>query len=493
MRPVHLRFVVPLIALFALGKPAGASDFYVSPAATSASDGATPGAPKGRPDGDGSFGNPWDLQTALNQPASVKPGDTIWIRGGTYTGKVGESYSFSCALKGGTGAAISVRQYPGERATIDGRGAVYGTIYIQNSSWVVFRNLEVTDSDVSRSPQTSGLWVRDSNNIKFINMVVHDLPGQGFGFWQENSDSEIYGSLIYYNGVDRFTHGIYTDNHVGTKRIADNILFTNSGYGIHGYASTASSYENNITIEGNISFDNGLLVPGLPPEGNILLGVDSASSPAANPAILNNSTYHRTSYMGAGSQGFGYVNGCTLPVVSGNYFVGETRWANCTTNASITGNSFYGNQVARAGPLPSASSFPGNVFTTSRPTVSKVIIRANQYESGRANVAVYNWELAPSVSVDLSSVVPTGASYEVRDAQNFFGPPVRSGVYIGGGVILPMNGASASPVAYPVPSPTGPEFKAFVVLVVTPDRASPQPGTSLDRSQRRAPVVRSNQ
>src|ERR1700674_5736372 len=149
-------------------------------------------APSGHPTGDGSIGNPWDLQTALSGPPAVRPGDTIWLRGGTYTGAAGAGYSFACSLKGTAGLPISVRQYPGERVTIDGRGAVYGTILVQHSSWTVFRNLEVTDSDVSRNPpsaailtETAGLWVRDSNNIKFMNMVVHDLPGQGFGFWQE--------------------------------------------------------------------------------------------------------------------------------------------------------------------------------------------------------------------------------------------------------------------------------------------------------------------
>ena len=426
-------------------------------------------APSGHPTGDGSIGNPWDLQTALSGPPAVRPGDTIWLRGGTYTGAAGAGYSFACSLKGTAGLPISVRQYPGERVTIDGRGAVYGTILVQHSSWTVFRNLEVTDSDVSRNPpsaailtETAGLWVRDSNNIKFINMVVHDLPGQGFGFWQENSDSEIYGSLIYYNGSNRFRHGIYVDNQNGTKRITDNILFTNSGFGIHGYASSASAYENNIRIEGNVSFDNGLLVPGIAPQGNILLGVDSASSPAANPAILNNYTYHRASAMSSTGQWFGYVNGCTNPVIFGNYFVGDTRWANCTANATITGNTFYGNQFSSSSPSP--SSFSSNLFTTSRPIGVKTVVRANQYDSGRANIAVYNWGLASSVNVDLSGVVAGGATYEIRDAQNFFGPPVRSGVYGGGAVSVPMDGGSVSPVAFPVPFPTGPEFKAFVVL-----------------------------
>ena len=53
---------------------APAQDFYVSPS--------------GSPSGDGSFANPWDLATALSGPASVTPGSTIWLRGGTYTNAV---------------------------------------------------------------------------------------------------------------------------------------------------------------------------------------------------------------------------------------------------------------------------------------------------------------------------------------------------------------------------------------------------------------------
>ena len=42
-------------------------------------------SPTGAPSGDGSFANPWDLATALDGPAAVTPGSTIWLRGGTYS------------------------------------------------------------------------------------------------------------------------------------------------------------------------------------------------------------------------------------------------------------------------------------------------------------------------------------------------------------------------------------------------------------------------
>src|SRR3990170_4383037 len=72
------------------------------------------GAPGVRSGGNGSMERPWDLATALAHPAAVKPGDTIWIRGGTYKG------AFTSRLAGAPDAPIVLRQYPGERVVVDG-------------------------------------------------------------------------------------------------------------------------------------------------------------------------------------------------------------------------------------------------------------------------------------------------------------------------------------------------------------------------------------
>src|SRR5262245_14616354 len=80
--------------------PALGADFYVAPNASA--------------NGTGSVTNPWRLQGALSQPAAVHPGDTIWLRGGTYSG------TFVSYLNGTATNPIVVRQYAGEMATIDG-------------------------------------------------------------------------------------------------------------------------------------------------------------------------------------------------------------------------------------------------------------------------------------------------------------------------------------------------------------------------------------
>ena len=89
-----------LLILITSATAAKAAEFYVATNASSS--------------GTGTIGNPWTLQTALNQPSAVHPGDTIWLRGGTYAGH------FTSHLTGTSSNPIKVRQYPGERARIDG-------------------------------------------------------------------------------------------------------------------------------------------------------------------------------------------------------------------------------------------------------------------------------------------------------------------------------------------------------------------------------------
>src|SRR5689334_14762186 len=80
-------------------RPAQAADWYVSPNASAS--------------GNGSQSNPWTIQKALSHPSGVNPGDTIWLRGGVYRGR------FTSSLRGAQNSPIIVRQYPGERATLD--------------------------------------------------------------------------------------------------------------------------------------------------------------------------------------------------------------------------------------------------------------------------------------------------------------------------------------------------------------------------------------
>jgi parallel beta-helix repeat protein len=451
-------------------------------------------SPTGSASGDGSYANPWDMTTALNQPAAVQPGDTLWVLGGKYRGR------FTSRLSGSTGSPIVLRQYPGQRATIDGSLLVLGGA-------TVYWGLEIMDSDASR-PAVIGVNVKGPNT-KFINLVVHDHGDNGFGFWSEAPDAEIYGSVIYNNGrqgtARGSAHGIYAQNSSGGKRIVDNVVFNQFAYGIHVYGSNVVGLRN-FHIEGNASFFNGSAsVEGTAPD--MLVGGGSA---AGGIVVKDNYTYRND----AGTTAvFGYNWGPVNDDIKllNNYIVGSTnilKWKDITAS----GNTFAGAQTVmmltmETGlstsrynwhdnhyiPSPGtwsafnllhagggASGFDlagwqsatgmdnGSTYKRGRPTGVKVFVRPNQYERGRANVIVYNWDRVGSVSVDLSGVLPSGTRYEVHPVQDFYGTPVASGTYGGGSISIPLSAIRPpTPIGSSVTPPsTGVDFNVFVVVPV---------------------------
>src|SRR3989338_306041 len=129
-------------------------------------------APNGTSSGVGSMNDPWNLQTALNHPITVKPGDTIWLKGGNYNG-VFESY-----LEGNSTHPIYVRQYPNERAVLSwysSSGDNSSNTLKVLSSYVWYMNFEVTSTNMKRSTN--------------INLLIHDNP-VGVGIWSSASKSE---------------------------------------------------------------------------------------------------------------------------------------------------------------------------------------------------------------------------------------------------------------------------------------------------------------
>ena len=268
-----------LAAVQVLTAAARAGDFFVSPA--------------GRADGDGTRAKPWDLATALSGTGPVRPGDTIWLLGGTYRGR------FTSRLKGTRRDPVLVRQAPRARAVIDCRDADgRDALFSVEGEWTTFWGFEVTCSDRRRVTKIAGSHPPDirrggincrGSNIRFINLVVHDC-GCGFGFWSGGQGGEIYGCLIYNNGwrgPDRgHGHGIYAQNKTGTKRLVDNVIFNQFSYGIHAYGSSRA-FLRGFHVEGNVCFNNGSPCRTATP--NVLIG---GGCPAERIKVIDNFTYH---------------------------------------------------------------------------------------------------------------------------------------------------------------------------------------------------------
>ena len=449
-----------LFAGFLLAGSAQALEFFASPSGSSA--------------GDGSISRPWDLVTALKQPAALKAGDTLYLRGGVYKG------AYVSYLTGSSSAPIVVRPYNGERATIDGVNDTGHTIFQVSGAYTWYRDFEIMSSNTNRTSSSvsgSGLTTMQTPGhpgLKFIDLVIHDTLGNGF--WIDATDMEMYGCIVYYNGyqgTDRgHGHGIYAQNATGTKHFINNIVFQQFDKGIQFFGGTTAPI-NNMDVQGNTVFQNGYI--DNTESNNIEIG---GGLTAQNPVFKDNYSY----YSNIGKEDIGGYNtaGTSNLVYENNYDAADNDWP--TTFSGLHGFAIDGNTFRGHGGAFSPSLYPYNTYylgTPPPPAPLKVFVRPDKYQGGRANVTVFNWAKNAAVSVDLSSVLSVGDSYEVRNAQNYFGSPVKTGVYGGGTVSLPMTGlAPAAPVGWPTPASTGPEFNVFVVRRVS-GSTTPPPSASV--------------
>jgi hypothetical protein len=424
---------------------AGARSFYV--------------APNGTAEAEGTLDQPLDLPTALSAAGPAKACDTIWLRGGVYAG------TFTTGISGKPDAPVTVRQYAGERAVIDSAPSAEPAISV-NTDHVWLWGFEITNSDPRRTSAEPVAWPGDLRRgtgvvvrgagVKLIGLVIHDLA-RGIQVPHEAVGPELYGNIISNNGWDgpetSNGNGIETQNQAARQIIADNIIFNQYGHGILALSSDTWAV-NNLTIEGNIAFNNGL-----PGRGgftrDVLVG---GSVPAANLIVSGNATY-------GGAQTFvGYGNGCESATITDNYLVGSTPLILEKCKARVENNTLFGEY--RFGTLP--QTYPTNKYQEERPKGLVVRYRPNRYEPGRGHIVIYNWEKRTPVPIDLTKVgLAVGDPFEVLDAQNYGTPLLSETVPPGGIVQFPATDlTAAAPIGHAAIAHTGPEFVVLVVRSV---------------------------
>jgi Concanavalin A-like lectin/glucanases superfamily/Purple acid Phosphatase, N-terminal domain len=433
-------------------------------------------SPTGSPSGNGSLINPWSLSAALADNTStsspnrfVQAGDTIWLLGGTYT-----TSGVSSRLRGSDAAPILVKNYQDQRATInhstgngisvDGGGDVW-FVGLEFTSTSTSRYSNQTGSNPSDIPYGAAIVVNNSDDVKIINCIIHD--GSGLSEWSPGTGTETTGNLIYYSGwkgPDRtHGHGIYTQNQTGTKRFIDNMIFYNGNHGIHAYGSS-SAHLNNFVFEGNTLFNNGELFPNTVGR-NLLLGGGQGVHSAT---VQNNMIYRRPATVNSLSSDFmvGFDGtGVHNSTIRNNYVAGNSYLLGAFNNVDLSSNTFYGSVNSDTGSV--SVRYPSNQYLSSRPTGTRVFLRPNPYDTNRANLTIYNWNLLNTVSVDVSTFnLRPGDQYAIRNALNYYGD-VITGTYTGGQLNIPMTGRTvAAPAGLTAPPTTFPEFGAFVLTKV---------------------------
>ena len=437
---------------------AGATEFHVSPSASS--------------NGNGSRSNPWLINAAL-QSLTVQPGDTITLDGGTYVNPTNGQgqVAFACTITGSSTRPIIVRAAPGQHVTLDGADSQQYDILRISGSYVWVQGLEIFSSSPNRYSPSGGSFPPVSEiqrgyclavsqtpfpvGVKVINCILHDGFG-GFDAWG-TAGTELYGCLLYNNGWlasdKNHGHNIYIQNVAGSQRESNACINWGAfeqlvqAYGTHN--------TDDFSFDQNISF--------APVDGGFLVG---GALPANNLSITNSYFYSGTIHAPIIDMGWNpYGAGLANATITGNYIGGGRLKFQMPITGNISANTIYYGSMSGA----NESDFPNNTWTTSPPATNKIVVIANKYEPGRANIAVYNWSHAGSVQVDLTGVVKPGDRYEIMDAQN---PSVivASGSYSDPASIS-MNGLVAAQPVGPgsgqgqgTRTHTAPEFGAFIVV-----------------------------
>ncbi|HXV85054.1 MAG TPA: right-handed parallel beta-helix repeat-containing protein [Gemmatimonadales bacterium] len=460
-------------------------------------------SPTGSPGGLGTVESPWDLVTGLGGGGGrVRPGDTVWVAGGTYQGV------FRSTLQGVAGAPVVVRAFPGERVIIDaGTGPTQGgrgDAFVVAGDWTEWWDLEFMSSDPDRSTNTRpNMVVNDASHTKYIHLVVHD---GGIGFYNYGSrwDVEVTGCVFFNNGWERVIHGsgghaLYVRSNTGPVLLRNNVMFNQFDYGVHIYTDGGADRLKNIRLVGNVSFNNGsvalhtnaanILVGGGEPADAVTLvgnrayfspGVDRANVQLGYRTLMNGTVEADSNTVVGGSPvlDVGFWSGAR---VRANAFAGPdvlVRLRNPVPRNHTWGSNRYHRDPAVAAwgfigqdlPLASWRELTGlgtsDAAAAAPPLRPEVFVTADPYETGRATVTVYNWGRHAIVPLDLSGVLLPGRYYEVRNVQDLFGEPATRGLYDGGPVEVPMTGVTPpAPIGLagsraPV---TGPEFNVFLI------------------------------
>ena len=296
MRLLNIFIVVFVLLLGnALLVPASGRQFFV--------------AVNGHPNNPGTFTQPWALDTAFRMPASrLTGGDTVWIRGGKYSG------TYILDADGTVSKPLVYQAYPGERVVLDSYTGLNNNVktleVLGNYVWLV--GIEIENSSPTRISNASGINTATDlhqsigmeiygNSTRIINCKIHDQPGVGVGYWSTALDAEIYGCFIYNNGFSALDRGhgpgIYTQNGDAAKpkAVRNSFLFNGFSTGIQFYSSATANKLKGLIIDSTTIFNSGALTrPTQARRKNFVAGAETSGRTNATPGVTRVSALYLT-------------------------------------------------------------------------------------------------------------------------------------------------------------------------------------------------------
>lgn len=290
-------------------------------------------------------------KTILSAAACLDPGDTLYIRGGTYAEYLND---WGGAIPSGTSwsAPVTIAAYPGEQVIIkptapyvalfywssyvvldglvlDGTNAQYDVLEITFADATHYsHHIRVQNSEIRNGART-GVGIHQDETgrlspdyIELVNVSVHDngravSDDMAHGIYIDSSNNLIDGCSVYNNagwGIQIYTG--YTSRKTSNNTVRNSKLFSNAKHGLRGRGLTIATGDNNVAYN-NVVYRNA---------GGIDLNYT-----AVNSKVYNNTVYGNNGGNQAGSR-YGIYNGDDLD---------KNRRG--SLNASIRNNLGYSN------------------------------------------------------------------------------------------------------------------------------------------------------
>lgn len=202
-------------------------------------------APNGSDSNPGTIAQPWLHMDAAS--SKMHAGDTVYLRGGTYSG------AMTITVSGTAAAPMNFIGYPGESAilTNPASNGTAATLTAQGA-YLTFDHLKITSL---RNPGFAVSVDPSAQYVTFSNCEMYGVANSGV--LVIGGHNTFVRNSIHDNGShDVLDHGIYVDGPYNTVR--QNRVFNNWMFGIqlyNGYGAGSPAGHN--TIEGNFSYHNG--------------------------------------------------------------------------------------------------------------------------------------------------------------------------------------------------------------------------------------------
>jgi hypothetical protein len=213
----------------------------------------------------------------------VKPGDTVFLRGGRYIMPTTPNFAAYVYLEksGKESAPITFMSHPGEWAILDFSSLQGDTdterIYFDGADWIVLRDLEIY-----KSPQQGIYLEDDANNNFFINLVIKESWGSGLQIYKGSRNTVMCSDAIdngKNNTVDPGNSDGFGSVGQGGSSISNKFYYNlsdrNTDDGFDSWASQRSVFVRNVSSNNGYNGGNGIgfkLGPGPVPQSLIATG-----------------------------------------------------------------------------------------------------------------------------------------------------------------------------------------------------------------------------